>query len=188
MRRQRSTMWFSGGVDHPSQWRRLAKDPFAHVPVEGLLGPDMDLYPKQILEILNQPSVIHQTRPGSQATSKSRPLFSLASLRATEPNTRKLCAPRRPASRRISSRRSVRNVSSVTISLLCDKRSFASRFCLVGFRVIATACWQRPACRVMVDSFPSWDQERRPHSIVAGLSRTFPGSQHRVASSQVGRR
>jgi len=40
------------------------KDPVAHVPVERLLGPDMDLHPEQLLEILNQPGVIHQTPAG----------------------------------------------------------------------------------------------------------------------------
>src|SRR5260370_29099739 len=35
-----------GKGDHPSQWRRLAQDPVAHVPVERLLCPPMDLHPE----------------------------------------------------------------------------------------------------------------------------------------------
>jgi len=36
------------------------KYPVAHIPVERLLGPHVDLHPEQFLKILNQPGVIHQ--------------------------------------------------------------------------------------------------------------------------------
>jgi hypothetical protein len=45
------------------------KDSVAYVPMERFLGPDVDLDPKQLLEILNQPGMVQQTParlPGDQ--------------------------------------------------------------------------------------------------------------------------
>ncbi len=53
MRWHRSGIW-SRYRHYPSQWLRLAKDPVAHVPVKGSLGPDMDLHAQQFLEVLDQ--------------------------------------------------------------------------------------------------------------------------------------
>ena len=44
-----------------SQPRCLAKDSVAHIPMQRLPGPDMDLDPEQLLQVLNQPGMIQQT-------------------------------------------------------------------------------------------------------------------------------
>ena len=120
MRWQRSTIC-AGRADHPSQWRRLAEDALAHVPVQGLLGTDMDLHPKQILEIFNQTSVIEKTAawfPSDQQVEVAIFIGFIGGHRAEHAQT---VRARREASRRIWSRCSLRNVSRVTMSILSTK-------------------------------------------------------------------
>lgn len=59
----------AGTDGHPSQRSSLAKDPVAHVPVKRFLSPDVDSHSEQLLEIFDEPSVIHQASarlPGHQ--------------------------------------------------------------------------------------------------------------------------
>src|SRR5580658_10257626 len=80
-------------IHDPSQGRRFAQNSVAYLPVQRLVSSHMNLDAEQVLKILHQSGVVEQAAAGSHATSRSRSLFSLASPRATEPNTRSLSAP-----------------------------------------------------------------------------------------------
>jgi hypothetical protein len=67
--------------------------------VESLLGPDMDLHSKQILEIFNQPGVVHKTParfPGDQQVEVAILIGLIASHRAEDTQAVRATLPGKP--------------------------------------------------------------------------------------------
>ncbi len=79
----------------------------------------MDLPPEQLLELLNQPGMIQPAPARLPCYEKIRVAVLIGFTSGHRAEHAQGGAPRRSASRRISSRRPTRNLSRVTLISLC---------------------------------------------------------------------